>query len=303
MSFEKAIQKFPRYHAACERLAGLSPVLRQSAATVYAIQGKRCGKIAEEILGFVEEHYRDIDYLDIYVRRVEDLMMMQERFLSDPSVDTLGDSSREVSRAAYDLALLLSIVFTNHRYEIMAQFRAFLDLLRGRPGHIAAVGAGTGYELNSMAARLNGWTIEGYDRDAEARATAAGLLEHFERADAVRLAGDFPLDAPDPDRRERYDAIVLCEILEHLPDPARALSVCREYIKPGGTLFATMAVNLAQEDHIFLYPDAESCREQLESCGYAIVHERLAPVLITPPPPGSEPPLTSGNYIAVARPR
>ena len=81
----------------------------------------------------------------------------------------------------------------------------------------------------------------------------------------------------DPARRNRYDKLIACEVLEHLRDPARALSIMREYLKHDGLIFATMAVNIAQEDHIFWYRDLQSCRRQLSEAGLRIVSEWVVP--------------------------
>lgn len=302
--FARFLEGRPAFGALVDEVARRSPLLGRSASTVFALHGRKLGRRADEILSFVEQEFAGRDFAAIYVERVREIALMQERFFKDPGRHTLGAPDTPVSRDAYNLALLLSILFSNHRFEIMEQLDAYLELIRADSGRIASVGAGTGYELKRMAGRLEGWRIEGYEIDADARATALRLLEHYGAAERVELHTAFPLDRPEPERAGTYNGMVLCEILEHLSDPAAALNVCRTYIKPGGYLFATMAVNLAQEDHIYLYPDAASCRTQLRDCGYSILHEWIAPVMIAPPPPGSdrEQLLHSGNYIAVARP-
>jgi hypothetical protein len=64
-----------------------------------------------------------------------------------------------------------------------------------------------------------------------------------------------------------------------------------------------MAVNIAQEDHIYLYPDLESCRRQVRGAGLDIVHEWISPHTAVVPPAdlaGREYNFRRGNYICDA---
>jgi len=294
-------QRHPQYKNAYDRFSQegrLGRLLQCSAATVYEMHGEELGPIADEILKFVAVHYPH-DFMETYFARVNALRELQKRFDKNPSSKTLGDPSAHVERSAYDLALLLSIVFTNHRFEIMQQLRAFLGNLAGATGAIAAVGAGTGYEIKLIHDELPNWIIEGYDTDQEARNTATTLLRHFGVTRRILLSEEFPLKAPPPKFRNHYDAIVLCELLEHLAHPREALETVRECLQPGGRAFVTMAINIAQEDHVFLYPDIVSCRRQVKSAGLMIVSEWLTPHTIYQLPSDREPGFSKGNYLAI----
>jgi phage gp29-like protein len=61
-----------------------------------------------------------------------------------------------------------------------------------------------------------------------------------------------------------------------------------------------MAVNIAQEDHIFWYPDADSCRLQVREAGLKIVSEWVTSQTTLPPPADREAAFRRGNYVAVA---
>ena len=47
-------------------------------------------------------------------------------------------------------------------------------------------------------------------------------------------------------------------------------------------MFLTMAVNIAQEDHVFLYGSVEQAQRQVLDCGYRIVREMLTPSYSAP---------------------
>jgi len=301
MDFNEFKSAHPEYARTCEILERESPALSRSAETVFRMQGRRLARTADDIIAYLESAQSAERFMGMYIRRVASLMKMQEQFDRDPRLETLGDPNLLIPREEYNLALLLSIVFSNHRFEIMEQLKLFLESLARPRGRIAAVGAGAGWELKLIAERLPGWESEGYDLDPGALQEANRLLSYFGCSEKIRLAEEFPLERISDEFRGAYDGIVLCEILEHLPDPRAALESCRAYLRSNGRLFVTMAVNLAQEDHIYLYADLKSCREQISGAGLSVLHEWVAPVALRPlsKDRNRETDFRNGNYIAV----
>jgi len=86
-------------------------------------------------------------------------------------------------------------------------------------------GCGNGEFLIQM--RELGWSVQGLDFDPEAvsEATATGL--------SVRLGS---LDALDPEV-DRFDAITLGHVVEHLHDPLATLRRARKLLEPGGMIW------------------------------------------------------------------
>jgi 2-polyprenyl-3-methyl-5-hydroxy-6-metoxy-1,4-benzoquinol methylase len=124
---------------------------------------------------------------------------------------------------AYRLAAALPGMLTG-----IEQARRSLDsmlLAQRNPGTLLDVGCGDGSFLDRMRSR--GWDVIGVDFDANAIATAKrkhGLdLHHGDLADV-----DFPAD--------RFDAITLNHVIEHVPDPLGLLVACRRILKPRGRL-------------------------------------------------------------------
>ncbi len=297
-TFELFLEAHPLYNSAYNSLLAASRLLATSAQLVYELHPEALGPVADDILAFVQGSYPP-DYIDAYVSRIDKMAELQKKFDAKPIPANLGDST-VVSPEAYSLALLLSIVFTNHRFEIMqALARFFRDLPPDSAGRIALIGCGTGYELKLAAELLPGWNIEGYDTDSDMRARAEQLLKFFRVPKTVDFRVAFPLDAASPRIRTHYDTIVLCEVLEHLRDPGRALKMLSDCLTDSGKMFVTMAINIAQEDHVFLYPDIGSCRRQIQESGLTIVYEWLAPQTIRFPPANRETGFKKGNYIAI----
>jgi SAM-dependent methyltransferase len=300
-TFEHFLQKHKLYESALKELTDNSRLLEVSASLVYENQGEALGPVADEILRFVEHAYGP-HCISTYISRVNDLAMLQKRFDADPSAATLGDRSAFVDSDAYALGLLLSIVFTNHRFELISELELFLKDTRERyrNGAMLSIGFGAGYELAMASEILTGWHIEGYDTDPEIRAKARRLLDFFGVPQDIYLGGYFPLDRCSDELRGRYDAVVLSEVLEHLEEPAQALVTLRDCLRDDGRMFVTMAINIAQEDHVFLYPTIDSCREQIRQCGLVVGRERISPqTIFVIPEEDREKEFKKGNYIAV----
>jgi len=90
---------------------------------------------------------------------------------------------------------------------------------------LVEIGASTGYLANRL--RELGFEVEGVELSARARARAHaqyGLSFH----DSVAALP-----------RDSFDLLVAIEVIEHFPDPWRALSEWRSMLAPGGWVFIT----------------------------------------------------------------
>ena len=300
-NFEDFLNEHKLYNSALRELSDHSRVLEFAASLVYENHGGELGPVADQILRFVEHAYGP-NYISKYISRVNDLAMLQKGFDANPSPATLGDRKAVVEPDAYALSLLLSIVFTNHRFEIIRELSLFLNSIeeRNHHGSMLSIGFGAGYELKLASQVLPEWHIEGYDEDSEARLKARQLLDFFAISNDVYLGGHFPLHGCGDERLGRYDAILLIEVLEHLEAPAQALVTLRDCLRDEGRMFVTMAINMAQEDHVFLYPSVDSCREQIRQCGLVVARERISPqTILMIAEEDREKELKKGNYIAV----
>jgi 2-polyprenyl-3-methyl-5-hydroxy-6-metoxy-1,4-benzoquinol methylase len=287
------------YEQALARLEALDRRLALAASVVDTLH-VNAARVAHRVLSYAQQRFAGRDVVETYVNRARSLAVLQERFDANPTPETLGDPDAPIDRDVYNISLLLSIVFTNHRFEIMQQLSQFLERCSTPRGRIASIGTGTGYEIERMASLLpNDWAIESYDIDESVQDEARAFLHHSGITRAVHWAREFPLDNPSAEFRKRYDAIVMCELLEHLPDPAAALVAARDCLAVGGRLFATMAINIAQEDHIYLYRDIPCCQAQIKQAGLRTISEWITPQTTLPPAVQREANFKKGNYVAV----
>ena len=113
---------------------------------------------------------------------------------------------------------------------------AVAGLPPGEGRRLLDVGCGSGELLRRMEER--GWAVTGVEPDPVAAEGA--------RANGLDVRDGMLADAEFPD--ERFDAIVLSHVIEHVHDPIELLRECGRVLRPGGTL-VIMTPNLSSVGH------------------------------------------------------
>jgi SAM-dependent methyltransferase len=134
------------------------------------------------------------------------------------------DLSSGTDQAQYslDLADPRDDRYRGHR-EVDASF-SFLSRHVQHPGRLLDIGCGNGRLL--YVAKRAGWDVKGVELSAQAAAAVR------DRVGVEVLTGDF-LELTG-EGGERYDAICLRHVLEHIADSRRVLARIRALLRPGG---------------------------------------------------------------------
>jgi SAM-dependent methyltransferase len=120
----------------------------------------------------------------------------------------------------------------------------FADVLRALAARVPAgagprrlldVGAHAG-RLMSLAQR-DGWDVEGIELNPRTAAQAAAAT-----GATVHQGNIFTVDP-----RATFDAVTLIDVLEHIPDPRRALARAASWIRPGGAIAVKVPNGAAQQ--------------------------------------------------------
>ncbi|MEW6721594.1 MAG: methyltransferase domain-containing protein [Thermodesulfobacteriota bacterium] len=145
---------------------------------------------------------------------------------------------------------------------------------------VLEAGCGVGAQTVILARNSPGAAFTSIDRSEDSLGAARRRVASRRFANVAFLRCDiFRL----PFRENSFDHVFLCFVLEHLPDPAAALSRLREVLKPGGTITAI------EGDHgsAYFHPDSASAREairclvdmQAEAGGNSLIGRELYPLL------------------------
>lgn len=157
-------------------------------------------------------------------------------------------------RTDYDIALMLSIVTNKARYQIIDRVR---NAAMEASGKVAVVGVGSGLELEIMRLFSPPISLEAFDLNV------SGYVRH--RFNAIKV-----YEQEFSGIEKDYDQIFAIELLEHLTDPYRFLSICHGSLKNGGKLLTTTATNMPQCDHVFNFSDSAAFLPQLKKIGFSV---------------------------------
>jgi len=177
-----------------------------------------------------------------------------------------GYSGREADRLADQANTLASLLHYDTTYPPESR--------------VLEVGCGVGSQTvylaaNSPAAHFTSIDIsEESLAEAQARVFQRGLRNvSFRKGDIFNL----------PFEKESFDHIFVCFVLEHLPDPERALAVLKDVLKPQGT------ITVIEGDHgsAYFHPDSPYARKAIQCLvdlqaamgGNSLVGRQLYPLL------------------------
>ncbi|MFJ5843507.1 methyltransferase domain-containing protein [Streptomyces sp. NPDC092903] len=146
---------------------------------------------------------------------------------------------------------------------------------------VLEIGCGVGAQTVHLAQAAPEARITAVDHSAESLSQArARVADHAPGADVEWHHADlFDL----PFSPAEFDHVFVCFVLEHLPDPRRALAVLRRVLRPGGT------ITVVEGDHgsALFHPASTlaraviECQVQLQSAagGDALIGRQLHPLL------------------------
>jgi 2-polyprenyl-3-methyl-5-hydroxy-6-metoxy-1,4-benzoquinol methylase len=174
-------------------------------------------------------------------------------------------SNAEFMRRYMNGLLMTQVWWDNHTRVIDSFVRDHLPALPQGYAHVE-IGSGHGLLLSLAAkdprcGRAVGWDFSQASVDATRGALERlGVTAALERRNIV--------DGPRP--TERFDSVVLSEILEHLEDPIPALAGVRRLLAPQGRVFINVPTNSPASDHLYLLRTPEEAVELVRSAGFSV---------------------------------
>lgn len=207
-------------------------------------------------------------------------------------------SKTELMRRYMHGLLLSNIFWLNHANALEYYISGYLPRNRHGYDHLE-VGPGHGL-LIYFAARdpnansLTGWDVSEGSIQSTRRALATIGVER--KVDLVRQD---VFDASGA--RERFDSVVVSEVLEHLEDPLRALRSLKKWMRPDGRIWVNMPVNSPAPDHLYLLRTPEEMLDLMREGGFTVEEYRFFPMTGTTMERARKHALTI-NVAAIGRP-
>jgi len=195
------------------------------------------------------------------------------RLASFAETDRLVYSDAALMSKYMDGLLLSQVLWSNHLEMLDYYINDFLGTGADVKSHLE-VGPGHGLLLylagRVITGQLTAWDIS--TTSIKHTRTALGALG---ASAEIRLAQQNIFD--DSSNAERFDSVVISEVLEHLEQPQAALLALRKRMTCGGRIFINAPVNSPAIDHIFLYRSPEELVDMVSASGFEIESVRFAP--------------------------
>jgi SAM-dependent methyltransferase len=169
---------------------------------------------------------------------------------------------------------------------LLDQAGALVDLLHrdtqyAKGSRVLEAGCGVGAQTVTLGRRSPGAAFVSTDISAPSLAAARAAVQRAGLGNVEFVRGDI---LALPFASASFDHVFVCFVLEHMPDPARALERLCAVLKPGGTL------TVIEGDHgsTFFHPDSEAAHAaiqcqvtlQARAGGNALVGRQVYPLMV-----------------------
>lgn len=169
-----------------------------------------------------------------------------------------------IDRISYDLALILSCVTNDARFQIIHHL---FDYIKNHTAQdrICVIGAGSGIELALIRKFNLNCSLTAYDLSFN-----DFIRNSFHQAE-LREANFIESDVS-----QTFDIIFAIEFLEHITDYRNFLEKTYRSLTSGGHFVCTTATNMPQFDHLYNFRDIESFKDELNKIGFTVVaHQKF----------------------------
>lgn len=172
--------------------------------------------------------------------------------------------------ARYMNGLLLSnILWRNHSYAITAYADDYLASLAAGT-ELLEIGPGHGLLLYFAASNAKVASVSGWDVSPTSIEHTRSALHRLSVSRPVNLQLQNLFDVDAAASTQRFDAIVMSELLEHQEDPVQALRSAAAWLRPGGTVWVNVPANSPAPDHIYLFESPEHAGEIVNAAGFDV---------------------------------
>ena len=219
-----------------------------------------------DVAAYLEEYafYNNItatDAVAVYTNYISTFNRHCKQFVTIQKYPAeLDQNDFSVSREEYDVVLMLSILFTRHRYRIMELLETRVE----QAEKALYIGLGSGFEIALTGKACH--EIHAYDLSVNS------FL--FSRFPEIQLN----IELYNGQFSNYFDAIFMIELLEHLPNPFELLNTCFASLKKGGKIYLTTATDIPQFDHLYNFAaDHSEFEEKLKELGFSIEYKEMIP--------------------------
>lgn len=200
--------------------------------------------------------------------------------------------------------LVSDVIWINHCRCMMNYRKQFLPMLP-EGGSLLEIGPGHGLLLYLSDAIAHLGSVTAWDVSDASLALAASTLKVLGAKRPVSFVkrNIFEDAIMAPENANRFDGVVLSEVLEHLEEPLRAIQVLHHICKPGGLIWINVPANSPAPDHLYLVNEIAEPVALAKQAGFEIVAEASYPTSGTTMEKAKAKKLTHNCVITARKPR
>jgi len=169
----------------------------------------------------------------------------------------------------YMNALLVSQIMWKHHFNIFMFFQNKLKSIFPNKSNLKILDIGPGHGFFSYLTKKEFSDYEKIDL-VDISETSLEMTKKIIGYDEDKI-NYFKKDVFDYDDTQKYDFIVLGEVLEHLDDPKQILSKLSKLLSPDGVIWLTTPTNAPALDHVYLFKTKEEVVKLVTDTGLKIV--------------------------------
>lgn len=235
----------------------------------------------EELIGLVKTYFNNLHLTsqrvaDDYLKMIKDMRTEglyfykhgKYRCESQHTANELVYSRPEVM-TYYMNALLVSQIMWKHHFNIFMYFQKHLKLLFKNHSNLNILDVGPGHGFFSFIIKKEFPDYQKIDI-VDISDTSLEMTKSILGYDSDKIKY-FKADIFEYDDSQKYDFIVLGEVIEHLDEPKQILIKLSKLLNPNGFLWITTPTNSPALDHVYLFTSKEEIIALVEESGLKIV--------------------------------
>jgi len=235
--------------------------LKEHICTYFEASGIEPRTVANDYLRMIGDMRREGGYFVLYDRySCRNQEEAYQKVYSKP----------EIMRY-YMNALLISQLLWKHHFNMLRYFRQTLDTIVGRSDNFRVLDVGSGHGLFSWVIQNQFPSYGGID----ILDISTTSLEMTRRMIGEEGVSYLHMDLTNVNPVNKYELIILGEILEHLDDPISMLQDASRLLSRRGMIFFTVPTNAPAIDHVYLFRDKGDVLRMVEQAGLAWITTKI----------------------------
>ena len=173
---------------------------------------------------------------------------------------------------SYMIALLVSQIFWKSHYKIIRWFENRIQYIKC--DQFIEIGTGHGYFTKLFLKYHNPYKAVICDISKTSLEMTRSIISETNEKTNINFVNKNFLEFND---KNKYDFLVMGEVIEHVYDPIKFIKCARNYINSNGKIFISTCANCAQEDHLYRFNNIQEIQKMILDNNLIIDDEFISP--------------------------